>query len=255
MALANRGAKVWLSDLNGSAAREAAEEIGKGAVGVTLDVVDAAAVEAHVGEVIAAHGHLDAIFNNAGIGIVAVADELDASHFDKSVDVNIKGVSNGFVAAYKHMAERGSGIIVNTASGAGLIAPPMMAPYATSKFAVVGMTRALRVEAAERGVQVSALCPMAIETPLLDSENPEDTSATWRPSIREYLTDIGGPPYPVDRFVTYALEQIERNKGIIVAPFGARMRIGLARFFPGLVEKIARKSYLKQLALRDVSSR
>ena len=251
-ALVKRGALVWLSDINGAAASQAAEEIGNGSVGAAVDVTDAAAVKAHVNGVIASHGHLDVLFNNAGIGVAGLAHELDTSHFDRAVAVNIAGVTNGFVAAYAHMANRGSGIIVNTASASGLLGIAGAAPYSMSKHAVVGLTTAARIEGAEYGVQICALCPTAIETPILDSPNPSNTPKIWRPDMRKYLTEIGGPPYPAEKFADYALKQIERNKGIIVAPLGGRLRMTVARHFPNIAYGICHRAYRRAVSRRQM---
>ena len=244
-ALARRGAKVWLSDINEAAVREVASRIGGDARAATLDVTDADAFKALVAEVVAEHGHLDVLFNNAGIGVGGAAEELDFSHFDRAVEVNVRGVTNGFVAAYADMVRRGEGMIVNTASTGGLIGVPGMAPYCLSKHAVVGLTKSVRVEAADYGVRVCALCPATIETPMVDSDNPVGTPEVWRPDMRQYLTDIGGPPYPVEKFADYALHQIEKDKAIIVAPLGARVLVALGKFFPGLVNVLTRRAYRK----------
>ena len=246
-ALAPRGANLWLSDIDEDAVDRVAHELGGGARAFRLDVVDADAVRAHVETIVAEGGHIDGIFNNAGIGVGGDALDLEVAHYDRCIDVNIRGVVNGVVAAYPHMAARRSGLIVNTASAAGLLPVPLMAPYALTKHAVVGFSESLRTEAAVHGVQVSALCPTAIETPLLDKPIA-DGDGIWRPDIRAYLTKVGGPPYPVDRFVANAIRRIEKGKGIIVEPFGARVRIILARLMPGVVVRIGRKAFLEELA-------
>lgn len=251
--LNRRGAMVCLTDINADAVASAADKIGGSAFSMVLDVTDANAFKAHVSDVVARCGRLDALFNNAGIGAGGMAEELDNSHYDLCAAVNITGVTNGVVAAYGVMCKQRSGILVNTASAAGLLGVPGMAPYAMTKHAVVGLTKSLRIEAAERQVQVSALCPTAIETPLLDSFNPKAATEVWIPDVREFLTDVGGPPYPVDKFAAYALDQVEKNKGIIVAPLGARVRLGLAQFFPGIVEMMSRRAYRKQLAQKEGS--
>ncbi len=248
--LARRGARVWLSDVNAAAASQAAEEIGDGAHSLGLDVTDAEAVASHIEDVASDHGRIDAVFNNAGIGVGGDIRELNLDHFNRSIDVNVRGVVHGIVAAFPLMKAQGSGIIVNTASAAGLLGLPLMAPYAMSKHAVVGLTPSLRLEAAEHGVQMNVLCPMAIETPLLETDVSRELGASWRPDIRKYLTRIGGPPHPVDDFVDYALSQVEKNQGVIVAPRGARVRIALARLLPGLVEGLSRKAYRETLATR-----
>ncbi len=246
-ALAGRGARLWLSDIDEARVQQVATELGEGARATRLDVADAAAVRAHVDEVVAQGGRIDGIFNNAGIGVGGDALDLNVAHYDRCIDVNIRGVVNGVVAAYPRMAAQKHGLIVNTASAAGLLALPLMAPYVLTKHAVVGFSGSLRVEAAEHGVQVSVLCPTAIETPLLDA--PMDAGdAIWRPDIRTYLTQVGGAPYPVDRFVANALRAIERGKGVIVEPFGARVRIATQRFLPGLVERIGRRAFREAIA-------
>ncbi len=138
-ALARRGAKVWLSDINEAAVREAASRIGGDARAATLDVTDADAFKALVAEVVAEHGHLDVLFNNAGIGVGGAAEELDFSHFDRVLDVNVRGVTNGFVAAYAGMVRRGEGIIVNTASVGGLMGAIPGTPISPPTDAVLTM--------------------------------------------------------------------------------------------------------------------
>lgn len=249
-ALARRGAKVWLSDVNGEAAEAAAKEIGGDARGVALDVVDAEAVRAHIETVASTHGRIDAVFNNAGIGVGGDLRELNLDHFDRSIDVNIRGVVHGILAAFPLMKAQGGGTIVNTASAAGLLALPLMAPYCMTKHAVVGLSKSLRYEAAQHGVRMNVLCPTAIETPLLDTDVSRELGASWRPDIRTYLTEVGGPPYPVDKFVEYALGQIEKDQAVIVAPLGARVRLAFGTLFPGIVSRLTKKAYLGMLATR-----
>ena len=248
--LAQRGARVWLSDVNGDSAAEAASEIGRDVQSLALDVTDADSVASHIDQVVLAHGRIDAVFNNAGIGVGGDIRELNLVHFNRSIDVNIRGVIHGVMAAFPHMKEQGGGIIVNTASAAGLLGLPLLAPYSMSKHAVVGLSNALRFEVAVHGVQLNVLCPMAIETPILDTDISRDLGASWRPDIRSYLTRVGGPPHPVGKFVDYALRQIEENKGVIVAPFGGRIRVAISKLLPGVVERLTRKAYLETLSTR-----
>jgi short-subunit dehydrogenase len=88
------------------------------------------------------------------------------------IDADLLSVVHGIAAAYPGMIERGRGHIVNTASLSGLLPSPRLAPYSTTKHAVVGLSVGLRAEVAEHGVRVSVLCPGLIETPLLDRGNP-----------------------------------------------------------------------------------
>ena len=127
---------------------------------------------------------------------------------------------------------------------------PGMAPYCLSKHAVVGFTKSVRVEAAEYGVRVCVLCPGNIETPMLDSDYPVGIPEVWRPDMRQYLTELGGAPYPVEKFADYALLQIERDKAIIVAPLSARVLVSLGNFLPGLANVLKRRTYRRALRQR-----
>lgn len=241
-ALVQRGANVWMTDINGEKAGQAAEALGPRAHPAPLDVRDAPAVRDLVERVAKDSGRLDALFNNAGIGVSGEVHELAVEHFDRIVDVNIRGVVNGTVAAYPIMVKQKSGHIVNTASLAGLTPVPLLVPYAMTKHAVVGLSNSLRLEAARYGVKVSVLCPAAIETPLLSADNPSDLGVAWRPNTRRYLARLSGPAYPVERLADEALRGVERNEGVIIIPARARVSALLCRLAPGLVQSGIRKA-------------
>jgi NAD(P)-dependent dehydrogenase (short-subunit alcohol dehydrogenase family) len=171
-ALAARGDTVVVADIDGANAERVAGDIGGTAAKV--DVRDAGAVQALVDDTVASYGRLDLIFNNAGIGVGGDALELTVAHWDRIIDINLRGVVHGVQAAYPVMARQGSGHIVNTASIAGLMAPAYMAPYVAVKHAVVGLSMSLRGEAKAHGVNVTAVCPGWTDTAILDSMGPED---------------------------------------------------------------------------------
>ena len=181
-----------------------------------LDVRDAAAFDALVEEV----GPVDLLINCAGISLGGATHEMSALHWDRIIDVNIRGVVNGVHAVYPSMVGRGSGQIVNVASGAGLAALPFVAAYSMTKHAVVGLSTALRAEAALHGVRVSVLCPGAVETPILDRLPDPDlpTTETAPVTARRYLAVARQEPVDVDRFARLALKGIQHNRGIIVVP-------------------------------------
>ncbi|HYF73373.1 MAG TPA: SDR family NAD(P)-dependent oxidoreductase, partial [Nocardioides sp.] len=169
-ALVAAGADVVCADLDRVAAeRTAASVSGPGtARGVALDVTDAAAVQALVTEV-----DPDLLFNNAGITFGGETEDLTLAQWDAIVDVNIRGVVHGVAAAYPLMVRRGGagvsgGQIVNTASMGGLMAAGLITSYVMTKHAVVGLSLALRSEAAAKGVGVTVVCPSAVDTPILD---------------------------------------------------------------------------------------
>ncbi len=236
-AMASRGANVFVTDVNEQSAREVAATCGARAQARRLDVRDPDAVRAVIEEAATVTGRLDYLFNNAGIALGGEAQDLVLGHWERILDVNVRGVVHGVVAAYPMMVKQGRGHIVNVASLAGLGAAPLLAPYSMTKHAVVGLSTSLRAEGAALGVRVSVLCPAAIETPILDSENPKDLpNPTWKPDMRRFLTKIAGPPYPVDELAKEALAGVEKNQAVIVVPGRARLVWRVSRWFPALAE-------------------
>lgn len=235
--LVRAGAHVVLADRDAAGVQSAAAELG--AEGHQLDVRDRDAVEALVAAVVARHGRLDLLCNNAGISLGGPTHELTGAHWDRIVDINLHGVINGILAAYPRMVAQGHGQIVNTASGAGLAAPPFVTAYATTKFAVVGLSTGLRPEAALHGVEVSALCPGSTDTAILD--RPQDADLPDLASVpvtgREYLRLLRQKPLPVEGFARAALRQIARNRGVIVVPRQAKALWYLHRLSPGLLDR------------------
>lgn len=234
-ALVARGARVWMADIHAGRVRAAVESIGGAAVPVELDVRDAAAFKGLVDDVAHSHGGLGFLFNNAGIGMSGEAHELCAAHFDRIIDVNIRGVTNGVAAAYPLMVQRRRGHIVNTASLSGLVPLPLLAAYAMTKHAIVGLSLSLRLEARRHHVGISVLCPTAVDTPLLDAEGPTDLPRTWQPDLRRYLGRLGGPACSPERLAAVALDGIARNRALIFAPASARIAAALNRLAPGFV--------------------
>ncbi len=241
--IAKRGGHVIVTDINSDQAEAVANQCGGKSKGFGLDVRNEDAVRELVNRVFNEYGRLDFMFNNAGIAIAGEAHEIAPDLWNRIFDINIKGVLHGVLAAYPLMIKQGSGHIINTASLAGLGPAPLLAPYGVTKHAVVGLSTSIRIEAEKYGVKINVLCPAAIETPLLDSDNPSDLSnVAWVPDARRFLTSLAGPPYPVEKFVKEALQAIENNVPVIVIPGRARLAWRIGRFFPSLIFKLARKA-------------
>lgn len=246
--LATQGARVVIADIDGEGAVRAADQLavsdGDAArvVGRQVDVRDLDAVRELVDDITARDGAVDLLVNNAGLSIGGPTHEMTTAHWDRIIDVNVRGVVNGILAVYPRMVEQGHGHIVNTASAAGLAAPPLVVPYATTKHAVVGLSTALRPEAALHGVRVSALCPGAVETPILDRLPPDDLPATASAPVtaRAYLARVRQKPVPADSFARAALRAIARNKGVVVVPRRAKALWYAHRVSPALVDRVSR---------------
>jgi len=241
--LLNRGNTVVLAGRRDNVA-SVAQDLDKGrgrAFAVTVDVRDREAVEEMIEGVYSRHGRLDLLFNNAGISLGGDCEELTWDHWQRLIDVNLRGVVAGVFAAYPRMVARRSGHIINTASLAGLVPSPLLTAYSMTKHAVVGLSLSLRAEAARHGVRVSALCPGLIETPILDSGGPDDLSQTsFADHSREYLTHVmRRNPYPVDKFAKEVVEQVSRNRAVIISPASARVVWWMYRLAPGGFAKLS----------------
>jgi NAD(P)-dependent dehydrogenase (short-subunit alcohol dehydrogenase family) len=160
--LARRGARVVVADINADDARRVAADIvdnGGQAAASAVDVASEQDIRHLIEETASGHGHLDYLFNNAGIGLGGDARDLTLDHWHQVLDVDLYGVLHGILAAYPIMARQGFGHIVNTSSAAAFFPSPGNAPYCTAKHAIVGLSLSLRLEAADLGVKVSVECP------------------------------------------------------------------------------------------------
>ncbi len=244
--LARFGAHVTIADLQIDLANEAAAGIraaGGAADAARLDVTDFEATKALYEIAARRTGTLDFVFNNAGIWMMGDAHAFSLADWNRLIDVNLRGAIHGTKAAYDIMLKQKSGHIINTASVAGLTPDPGCTAYSATKHAIVGLCKSLRVEAARRGVRVSALCPGVVQTPLLegggkfgkvlDDVKPEQMRQMWK-RMR---------PMPADAFASRALRDVARNKAIIVWPVGGKLFWWIDRLSPSLAIRLARGMY------------
>lgn len=160
---ASAGAHVMLVNRNLEDGQESAKELsetyGVTATAYSADVTDLPALEKVVADIVKTHGRLDVLVNSAGINIRGAIDELSPEEFSKVMRVNVYGTWNASRAVTAQMKKQGSGKIINMASTLGLVGLANRTPYATSKGAVVQMTRALGLELAPFNINVNAICP------------------------------------------------------------------------------------------------
>lgn len=199
--MAARGARVSIGDLDAEAAKGAAADVGGTAH--QLDVVDPASYAAFLADAEQANGPLAVLVNNAGImpngGFLGLTDGINRA----VMEVNLFGVVHGMRLALPGMLERRRGHIVNVASLAGRFPVPGLAMYNASKFAVVGLTAATRLEYASRGVSVSAVLPSAVDTALasgldikpIPKVKPERIADAVVDTVRTRAAEVAVPRY------------------------------------------------------------
>lgn len=200
-AFRGRGARVSIGDLDLKLAEATAAAIGASAH--HLDVADAASYDAFVTAAEAEHGPVDVLVNNAGVMPTGAFLDQDPAVDRLTMEVNVHGVLNGMRRVLPGMAERRRGHVVNVASLAGKFPVPGLAVYNASKYAVVGLTAATRLELAPHGVSITAVLPSAVDTDLasgfdmkpIPKVTPERIADAVVGSVRNRAAEIAVPSY------------------------------------------------------------
>ena len=171
--LAEEGARVAIFDVNLDEANETAKEIdasGGKALALEVDVTRSAEIEAAVKQVMSKFGRVDILVNNAGISLVSKVADMTEDIWDRVHNVNLKAVFLCSRAAVPHMKEHKYGKIVNIASIRALRGGTYYAHYGASKAGVVGLTQGMAVELGPHNINVNAVGPGVIDTPMADHD-------------------------------------------------------------------------------------
>ncbi|MBW2289348.1 MAG: SDR family NAD(P)-dependent oxidoreductase [Deltaproteobacteria bacterium] len=236
LAFARRGADLFLCDLDAAGLAEtskSAQELGRDVFSARVDVANRDEMRAFAAEVHARTDAVDILMNNAGVAIGGGFLDTSDEDWDWIVGINLMGVVNGCRCFVPAMASAGrGGHVVNLSSAAGYLASEALAAYSTTKFAVLGLSEALRDELARHRIGVTAVCPGLIDTPI--TRNARLRGATLdRPEARTQMIDTyRRRGYGPDRVAENILKAIGRNRA--VAPISVEAWGGyyLKRFAP-----------------------
>ncbi|EGY52508.1 beta-ketoacyl-ACP reductase [Neisseria shayeganii] len=182
---AAEGATVIVCDLNQAgidAAVQAITDQGGKAEGYVVDVTNKEQINAMRDAVLAKHGRIDTLVNNAGIVMDAQLVKMTEEQFDKVVDINLKGTYNMARALVDTMVAQGSGVILNASSVVGVYGNFGQTNYAATKFGVIGFVKTWSRELGKKGIRVNAVCPGFVSTPIL-KDMPEKVLAAMADKV------------------------------------------------------------------------
>jgi NAD(P)-dependent dehydrogenase (short-subunit alcohol dehydrogenase family) len=239
---ARRGAQLALCDINDAAVSEtadAARRFGRAVMTRRVDISDAEQMAAFADATFSHFGGVDVVVNNAGVGLVGGFLDTSLKDWDWLVSINLMGVVHGCDAFIPAMINSGrGGHVVNVSSAAGLLANPQLSAYSATKFAVLGLSEALRIELKPHGIGVTAICPGVINTAITTASPIRGTgdADARRQRLAATYKKRG---YTPERAARNILRAVGRNRAVAPIAAEAHVMYVLSRIAPPLARWVA----------------
>lgn len=241
------GARIIVCDRNAQTAGETVAMLqaqGVNAYGETADVANWEAMQALAERVHNNYGVLDILVNNAGVATSGDFLSTPIEDWNWVFGINVMGVVHGCKAFGAAMAQQRRGHIVNIASAAGYYAAPEMSAYSASKHAVMGLTESLRLEMAEFGIGVSAICPGVINTNIVSAMR---TNGAMVQSQQKVVDIYRKRNYGPEKVAEAVVSAILHNRGVVPVSPEAWVLYASKRFAPGVMDAVQRTALFRKL--------
>jgi len=241
---ARRGADLAICDVDDAGLAEAetsARALGRSVLARHVDVADRDQMREFAAAVHGESGPVDLLVNNAGVGLAAGFLDIELDDWNWILAINVMGVVHGCHFFVPNMIERGTGgHVANLSSMAGFHASPALTAYTATKFAVLGLSEALREELRPHGIGVTAICPGIVNTPITTSARARGAAAD--PKVRERLVALyQRRNYGPDRVALNILKAVERNRSVAPITPEAWLAYAMKRMSPRLAGWTARR--------------
>jgi NAD(P)-dependent dehydrogenase (short-subunit alcohol dehydrogenase family) len=246
-ALAGRGARLALIDIDDQAVRAAAGSLGGEAIGIAADISNTREIAAAAEEIVARFGSIDVVMAGAGITGWGPALVIDPNVWERTIETNVLGTWRTVHATLPHLV-RSKGYLLIVASGFAASPGPAVSAYAASKAAVESLGRSLRIELAHHGVDVGVAYYTFLDTPMVDAIERNPAAVFGRAAMPAPVRRT----YPLDKAVTATVTGIERRSTRVIYPrflrwallfrgyFGPRSDAAALKAMPEL-ERLARE--------------
>ena len=242
---ARRGARLAVCDINDAAVADTAEmarNMGADVLASRVDVSEPEAMTEFAEVTFARFGHVDLVVNNAGVGLVGGFLDTSRKDWEWLVGINLMGVVHGCDAFLPAMIESGrGGHVVNVSSAAGLLANPQLSAYSATKFAVFGLSEALRMELKPHGIGVTAVCPGIINTGITQT-SPIRGGDDIGDRRERLATTYAKRGYTAKRVANNILRAVDRNRAVAPIAAEAHVMYVLSRAVPPLARWLATRA-------------